>query len=69
VVEAPLANALDMLWAFEVIVVFGFLQPSSLSVGFAGFAAVGLATVALTLHVTMVGMEERFAVRTLALTN
>jgi hypothetical protein len=67
VLKAPLSDTLDMRITFEVIEVFGFLPPALLSVDFTGLAAGGLGTVALTRHVTVVGIEKRFAVRTLTL--
>ena len=42
VFQAPLPDALDMRIAFEVIEVFGFLQPASLTLRFADVAALGL---------------------------
>ncbi len=66
-IEAPLLHALDMHVVFEVIKVFGFLQPASLTISFADFAALGLGTVALTRHITVVGMEEHSTVQTLTL--
>src|SRR2546426_2895645 len=56
-----------MVRATEVIVVFGFLQPSALAGGFAGLAAWRSRTVALTPHVAMVGIKEDLAVLTRAL--
>jgi hypothetical protein len=58
-----------MLRAFEVLVVFGFCQPAPLRVHFAGLAALGLGTEALTRHVTVVGMKEAFTVRTFTLSS
>ena len=60
--QAPLSDTLDMHIAFEVIEVFGFLQPAPLRVDFAGVAAVGFGTEALTGHVTVVGVVKRLAV-------
>jgi hypothetical protein len=53
--------------ACEVIMVLGFLQPAALTLDFAHLAALGLGTVALTRHITMVRMKECLAVQTLAL--
>jgi hypothetical protein len=61
-VQAPLPDPFDMRMAFEVIEVFGFLQPASLTLSFADLAAFGLGTIALAPHVTMVGMVKRLAV-------
>jgi hypothetical protein len=62
VFQAPLPNTLDMHLAFEVIEVVGFLQPASLTFGFADLAALGLGTIALPRHVTVVGMVKGLAV-------
>jgi hypothetical protein len=62
VFQAPLPDALDMLRAFEVIEVVGFLQPASLTFGFADFAAFGLGAIALPCHVTVVGMVKGLTV-------
>jgi len=62
VFQAPLPEALDMRLAFEVIEVVGFLQPASLTLGFADLAALGFGTIALTRHVTVVGMVKCLAV-------
>jgi hypothetical protein len=48
--------------AFEVIEVVGFLPPAVLRVNFAGVAALGLGTEALTRHVAVIGMVEGLAV-------
>jgi len=69
VVLAPLPNPFHMVRATEVIVVFGFLQPSALAGGFAGLAAWRPRTVALTPHVAIVGIKEDLAVLTLALSD
>jgi len=69
VVEAPLLHAFDMRVAFEVIKVFGFLQPASLTLRFADLAALGLRTVELPPDVTVVGMKEAFTVRTFTLSS
>jgi len=61
---APLLNALDMHRAFEVIEIVGLLPPALLRVDFAGLAAVGLGTEALTAHIAVVGMENPLAVLT-----
>jgi hypothetical protein len=60
-------NAFDIVGASEVVLVFGFLEPAALSVGFAGVAAVGLGTEALTGHIAVVGMENPLAVLTVRL--
>ena len=62
VFQAPLPDPLDMFIAFEVIEVFGFVPPAMLRVDFAGVAARGLGTEALTRHVAVVGMVEGLAV-------
>jgi hypothetical protein len=62
VFQAPLPDALDMRLAFEVIEVVGFLQPASLTFGLADLAALGLGTIALPHHVTVVGMVEGLTV-------
>jgi hypothetical protein len=64
---APLLNALDMHRAFEVIEIVGLLPPALLRVDFAGVAAVGLGTEALTGHIAVVGMENPLAVLTVIL--
>ncbi len=51
-----------MRLTFEVIEVLGFLQPAPLRVDFAGVAAFGFGTEALTGHVTVVGIVKRLAV-------
>jgi len=61
VFQAPLPDALVMRLAFEVIEVVGFLQPASLTLGFADLAALGFGTIALTRHVAVVGMVKRLA--------
>jgi hypothetical protein len=66
-VLSPELNPFDIVGASEVVSVFGFLQPTSLAVGFAGVAAVGLGTEALTRHVAVVGMKEPVAVLTFTL--
>jgi hypothetical protein len=53
---------LDILLAFEVIEILGFLLPASLTLGFAGLAALGLGAIALAPDVAVVGMEEGLAV-------
>jgi hypothetical protein len=58
-----------MLSPPEVVTVFGFAPPSLLTGGFAGLAAGGLGTVALTPQVASVGIKEHFAVLTLALSD
>jgi len=55
--------------AFEVIEVFGFLQPASLTLRFADVAALGLRAVELPPDVTVVGMKEAFTVRTFTLSS
>lgn len=62
VFQAPLPDPLDVFIAFEVIEVVGFLQPASLTFGFADFAALRLRTIALPRHVTVVGMVKGLAV-------
>jgi hypothetical protein len=64
VVESPLLDALDILLAFEVIEVIGFLPPASLTLGFADTAALGLGAVALAPDIAVIGMEKAFTVRT-----
>ncbi len=66
-VESPLLHAFDMRVIFEVIKVIGFLQPASLTLGFADLAALGLGTVVLAPDVTVVGMKEAFTVQTFTL--
>ena len=68
-IETPLLHALDMRVAFEVIEVFGFLQPASLTLGFADLAALGLRTVELPPDVTVIGMKEAYTVRTFTLSS
>ena len=63
---SPLPHALDVLGALKVVAIFGFVEPSALAVGLAGFAAFGLGAVALTLRIAVVGNEEHLAVLTLA---
>jgi len=60
--QAPLSDPLDVFIAFEVIEVVGFLPPAVLRVNFAGVAALGLGTEALTRHVAVIGMVEGLAV-------
>jgi hypothetical protein len=55
--------------AFEVIEVFGFLQPASLTLHFDDLAALGLRTVELPPDVTVVGMKEAFTVQTFTLSS
>jgi hypothetical protein len=61
-VQAPLPDPFDMRMAFEVIEVFGFLQPASLTLSCADLAAFGLGTIALAPHVAMVAMVKHLAV-------
>jgi hypothetical protein len=56
---------LDVLGASEVVAIVGFVEPSALAVGLAGFAAFGLGAVALALRIAIVGNEEHLAVLTL----
>ena len=62
--ESPLPDALDILLAFEVVEVVGFLPPASLTLGFADVTALGLGAVALAPDVTMVRIKEPFTVQT-----
>ena len=62
---SPLSHALDVFGASEVIAIVGFIEPSALAVGLAGFAAFGLGAVALTLRIAVAGNEEHLAVLTL----
>ena len=66
-IEAPLLHALDMRGAFEVIEVVGFLQPASLTLGFADLVALGLGAVELPSDIAVVGMKELFTVQTFTL--
>jgi hypothetical protein len=68
-IEAPLLHALDMRVAFEVIEVVGFLQPASLTLGFADLTAFGLRTVELPPNIAVVGMKEVFTVQTFTLSS
>ncbi len=67
--KSPLLDALDILLAFEVIAVVGFLSPASLTLGFADVAALRLGAVALTPNVAMVGIKKPFTVRTFTLSS
>ena len=62
-------HALDMRVAFEMIEIFGFLQPAALTLGFADFAALGLRTVELPSDIAVVGMKEAFTVQTFTLSS
>ena len=64
---APLPDALDMGGAAEVIPVAGLVQPTALTVSFAGLAARGLGAVALAPGAARVGIKEGLAVLTLTL--
>jgi hypothetical protein len=55
--------------AFEVIEIFGFLQPASLTLHFADVAALRLRTVELPPDVTVIGMKEAFTVQTFTLSS
>lgn len=68
-VESPLLHTLDMRVALEVIEVVGFLQPASLTLGFADLAALGLRTVELPADIAVVGMKEAFTVWTFTLSS
>ena len=64
---SPLPHALDMVGAFEVITVGGFVSPLELAGLFAGFAALGLGTVALAPGAAGVGIKEHLTVSTFML--
>lgn len=68
-VESPLPDALDILFAFEVIKIVGFLPPASLTLGFADVAALGLGAVVLASDIAVIGMKEAFTVKTFTLAN
>jgi hypothetical protein len=56
-----------MVGAFEVIAVGGFVSPLELAGLFAGFAALGLGTVALAPSAAGVGIKEHLTVSTFML--
>jgi hypothetical protein len=51
-----------MLGAAEVVVVFGFREPSTLALGLARAPAIGLGAEALVTAVTRIGTKQTFAV-------
>ena len=63
----PGPDAFHVGGASEVIPVGGLLEPALLTGGFAGLAALGLETVALTRDTARVGNEEHLTVLTLTL--
>ena len=63
---SPLLDALHMIGTAEVIAIFGFVQPSALTLGLTGLSALRLGTVALVSHIAVVGNEEDLTVLTLA---
>ena len=63
---APFLYATHIVRPTKVVSVLGFLKPTLLACGFAGFAAFGLGTIFLALPVAVVGGEENTA--TLAFT-
>lgn len=64
---APLLHAMHVVRPAEVVLVVGFLKPKLLTGRLAGFAAVALGTISLTLLIAMVWSEENTTVRALAL--
>jgi hypothetical protein len=63
----PLPHALDMVGAFEVITVGGFVSPLALTGSFAGFTARGLGAVVLAPGAAGVGIKENLTVSTFML--
>src|SRR5215831_13139761 len=65
---APLADALDLERATEILPVGGFVQPTTLAGGLAGLTARGLGAVALARGAPRVRSKEDLTMLTLALT-
>jgi hypothetical protein len=64
---SPIAHALDVRGAAEVIPVLGFAQPETLTLGLAGLAAFGLGTEPLMPTVASVSHEQLPAMQTFTL--
>jgi len=65
-VLAPLAHALDIGRAAEVVLVLWFAQPASLAQGLAGSATLGLGTKLLMPPIARIGHEQLFAMQAFA---
>jgi len=61
-VLAPLPDPLDVLGTGEVMFIFRFVQPPSLTVFFAGFSAFRLPAVVLVVGITRVRRKKCFTV-------
>jgi len=62
---SPLLNPLDVLGSTEVVLVLGFLQPTPLTSGFTGFAALGFTAIFLTRSVARVRPKQLVTITTL----